>query len=240
MAKKSSPSFRAVEKLGMENAGLDALLKSDPLFQYGYDPSVLVQRFTGGDYRTTDFQSKNQSDTLKKTLGKVPELYEEIEKRGLEEDVVYIEPKSDIKNIYSVGGLKEQLGFSDKEANLVKEYLETLPAEKAYEHEFQHRGIERLKENTDFEQTKGDHMMMYSDYVEKADKKYQPILRKLYNGLFGTDFFSDKKRTKELSNMFDEVKNKAAEELKKRYDVNGKYAGGFIDKPLYDTKKDIF
>jgi len=75
--------------------------------------------------------------------------------------------------------------------------------------------------------------MMYSDYVEKADKKYQPILRKLYNGLFGTDFFSDKKRTKELSNLFDEVKNKAALELEKRADTRGKYKGGYIDKPLY-------
>ena len=231
--KKTSPSFRAVEKLGIENKGLESLLKSDPLFQYGYDPSVLVQRFTGGDYTTTDFQSKDQSGILKKRLGKVPELYDEIEKRGLEEDVVYIEPKSDIKNIYSVGGLKEKLGFSDKEANLVKEYLGSLPAEKAYEHEFQHRGIELLKENTDFQQTKGDHMMMYSDYVEKADKKYQPVLRKLYNELFGTDLFSDKKKTKELSNLFDEVKDKAALELEKRADTRGKYKGGYIDKPLY-------
>lgn len=32
----------------------------------------------------------------------------------------------------------------------------------------------------------------------------------------------------------------AKEKLKERYNVDGKYAGGFIDKPLYDTKKDIF
>jgi hypothetical protein len=54
MAKAPSPSFRAVEKLGMENPELDTALKSSGIMQLGYDPRVLIQEGRPKDYEKTN------------------------------------------------------------------------------------------------------------------------------------------------------------------------------------------
>jgi hypothetical protein len=84
MAKAPSPSFRAVEKLGMENPELDTALKSSGIMQLGYDPRVLIQEGRPKDYEKTNLFGAYVPEGKDTQYGKIKE---EAEARGLDEAV---------------------------------------------------------------------------------------------------------------------------------------------------------
>ena len=125
MAKAPSPSFRAVEKLGMENPELDTALKSSGIMQLGYDPRVLIQEGRPKDYEKTNLFGAYVSEGKDTQYGKIKE---EAEVRGLDEAVYVGKSKGLDRYIEAMGEdqTAELYGLKNKkELNKLNEYLKS-------------------------------------------------------------------------------------------------------------------
>ena len=233
MAKAPSPSFRAVEKLGMENPELDAALKSSGIMQLGYDPSVLVQEGRPKDYERTNLYGAYIPDPKDTQYEKIKQ---EAEARGLDEAVYVGKSKGLDRYIESMGEEQtaELYGLKNKkELQKLNEYLKSDDyLRKTMFEEFFHRGM--TKELGEDLGNREQDLLMAAMRLREAPKKIKPLLEKYITKMEGG---LPNKKAYELLDKYEAL---AKEKLKERYDVKGKYAGGFMDKPLYDTKKDIF
>lgn len=215
------PSFRAVEKLGMENPELDTALKSSGIMQLGYDPSILIQRGPVERYERTNLAGTYLPDTSKDTDLNL--VKEEALKRNLDE-VVYAGTTKGLDRYIDIIGeddTVELYGLKNKrELRKLNDYLKSDDyLRKTMFEEFFHRGMVKGLES-DLNNQEQD-LLMSALRLREAPKKIRPLLEKYIKKMEGG---LPNKRAYELLDEY---------EAEARAKLEGRYKGGYIDKPLY-------
>lgn len=212
-----SPSFRAVEKLGIEYPNLDKALKEDPLFQYAYDPKMLVQYFGGNpDMSLRGIAGLYGYGNFLNYLPK--NMKEEVERRGLVEEMVYADPEVKKEPVS-----RATKNLTNKEKEIVADYLSNLPKEDTIQHEFLHRAFRMM----DYDGFIDDHELIYSKAIDKAPDNIKPVLEKYYEALYTNENFP------EASLKFDKTSRERNAKIMKSLE---KKAGSLMDKPLYENE----
>ena len=211
----ASPSFRAVEKLGIENPELDQALKTSGIMQLGYDPRVLIQEGRPKDYEKTNLYGVYVPEGKDTQFKKVKE---EAEARGLDEAGKskgldrYIEAIGEDQTA-ELYGLKNK-----KELNKLNEYLKSDDyLRKTLFEEFFHRGM--IKELGEELSNQEQDLLMAAMRLREAPKDIKPLLEKYITEMEG-GLPSEK-----AYDLLDEYEAQANEMIKKRFNM---------DKPLYE------
>lgn len=216
----ASPSFRAVEKLGIENPELDQALKTSGIMQLGYDPSILIQRGPVERYESTNLGGLYLPDTSEDTRYDL--VKEEAEKRNLEEAVYVKTDKGVDRYIEAMGEdqTAELFGLQNKkELNKLNNYLKSDDfLRKTLFEEFFHRGMVKGFGEDNLSNQNQD-MLISAFRLKEAPKDIKPLLEKYIKKMEG-GLPSEK-----AYDLLDEYEAKANEMLKKRFNM---------DKPLYE------
>lgn len=215
----ASPSFRAVEKLGIENPELDQALKTSGIMQLGYDPSILIQRGPVERYEKTNLFGVYLPDTSKNT--DVELIKEEALKRNLDEAVYAGTTKGLDRYIKAVGEdeTAELFGLDNKkELKKLNDYLKSDDyLRKTLFEEFFHRGmVKGLK--SDFGNLSQD-LLIAAFRLKEAPKDIKPLLEKYIKKMEGG------LPNEQTYNILNKLEKEANEMLKKRFNM---------DKPLYE------
>lgn len=214
--KKISPSFRAVEKLGIENPELDTALKSSGIMQLGYDPSVLIQEGLPKAYEKTNLYGLYLPPGKETQFEKIKE---EADVRGLDEAVYVGKSKGLDRYIDAYGEDKtaEIYGLKNKkELQKLNDYLKSDDyLRKTMFEEFFHRGMSKLDGEKLSNQNQD--LLMAALRLREAPKNIKPLLEKYIIAMEGG------LPSEQAYKLLDEYETKA----------KGKYKGGYIDKPLY-------
>ena len=190
-------SFRAMEKLGMENPFINDALKKSNIFALGYDPNRLIQNLInedtgrnfgitesnlGGMYVPENYQERN--------IGTRDIIHKEAEQRGLEKGgYAYVNPLD--KNmflrperLYTEQGREDPIGDAAKKNDMSREdYIKLRDYMQSNEYlygtmfeEFFHRGV-MDKLGKDYSNQQQDDMLSILRYNE-APKEIKPLMKK--------------------------------------------------------------
>jgi len=214
----ATPSFRAIEKLGIENPELDQALKTSGIMQLGYDPSVLIQEGLPKAYEKTNLYGLYLPEGKETQFEKIKE---EADVRGLDEAVYVGKSKGLDRYIDAIGEDKtaELYGFKNKkELKKLNEYLKSDDyLRKTMFEEFFHRGMNMLDDEKLSNQNQD--LLMAALRLREAPKDIKPLLEKYIIAMEG-GLPSEK-----AYDLLDKYEKKANEMLKKRFNM---------DKPLYE------
>jgi hypothetical protein len=240
-------SFRAMEKLGMENPFIEEALKKSNVFALGYDPNRLIQNLlnedTGRGFNITksNFAGSYLPENYKERNFKGRDIVNaEGERRGFEKGgYAYVNPLD--KNmflrperLFTEQGSKDPVGNAAKMNDMSKEdYIKLRDYMQSNEYlygtmfeEFFHRGV-MDKLNKDYSNQYQDNILSILRYNE-APKEIKPLMKKYIENTEGLK--SDK-----LGLLGDKLESLESQAKRMIDEKNKDYVTG---KNVFDSLKD--